>query len=31
MKGEYRVNKPDITLLQYVDGLLIAAETKEVQ
>lgn len=27
--GEYRVNNPDISLVQYVDVLLVAAETKE--
>jgi hypothetical protein len=27
--GEYTVNNPDITLVQYVDDLLVAAETKE--
>lgn len=27
--GEYRVNNPDITLVQYADDLLVAAETEE--
>ena len=27
--GEYTVNNPDITLVQYVDNLLITTETKE--
>lgn len=26
--GEYRVKQPDITLVQYVDDLLIAEETR---
>ena len=27
--SEHRVNSPDITLVQYVDDLLVVAETKE--